>query len=255
MKRYQKNILILYPLTVLIGSFIHTFFPPPDTVFSNKRNPLNQYFAKRGWFWTGLTLLLFLLISSPIPRRLQAAYRWGFATLYWIVFAQWAFGHSIFDRVLMLSGTCSIDGHGHPKVCKLNGGEWLGFDVSGHCFLLIHMSLFIYEELQLLVYPPPPAPALRSSRTTSSDNNASTSTSTAEVLPHPTLTAILSTLLIFLLLLWYSMLIATSLYFHSWQEKIAGTIAGMVYWFSTYAIIWPTWYPEMMPKGYSRRPE
>ncbi|KAJ3165247.1 fat storage-inducing transmembrane protein 2 [Geranomyces variabilis] len=242
MKKYQRNILVLYPLTVFIGSLIHTFYPLPDTVFSNKHNPLNQHFAKRGWAWTGFSLAIFIYFSSPAPRRLRAAYRWFLATLYWIVFAQWAFGHSVFDRVLMVSGTCSIDGHGHPRVCKANGGEWMGFDVSGHCFLLIHMSLFIYEELQILVPPPQPTAARRPTNVSNT------------FLPHPTTTAIMSSTLLFLLLLWYTMLIATSVYFHSWQEKVAGTFAGMAYWLLSYVIVWPAWFPEMMPRGYNQRP-
>ncbi|TPX61898.1 hypothetical protein PhCBS80983_g00872 [Powellomyces hirtus] len=247
MKRYQKNIAILYPVTVFIGSLVHSILPLPETIFSDKRNPLNQYFAKRGWFWTGLSLLLFILLSSPANRRLRATYRWALATLYWVVFAQWAFGHSVFDRVLMMSGTCSIEGHGLPKVCKTNGGEWMGFDVSGHCFLLIHMSLFIYEELQLLVLPTP--------GTSSKTNPAPPTNLSKPFLPHPTLTAILSSILVFLLLLWYVMLMATSVYFHSWQEKIAGTLAGMAFWAATYATVWPAFFPQMMPTGYNLRPE
>ncbi|KNC96901.1 uncharacterized protein SPPG_09493 [Spizellomyces punctatus DAOM BR117] len=225
MKRYQRNLLLFYSLTVLVGSILHTFAPPPPSVFSNKRNPLNVYFAKRGWFWTGVTLLLFALFASPPGYRRRAVIRWTAATSYWVLFAQWAFGHSLFDRVLLVSGTCSIDGHGHPRICVRNGGEWIGFDTSGHCFILIHMSLFIYEELQLLVRPQVVRPRYANA------------------------TAILSSVLIFLLLLWYTMLIATSVYFHTWQEKIAGTIAGLAFWVVMYGYVWPKWFPDMMPQA------
>ncbi|KAI9094411.1 Fat storage-inducing transmembrane protein [Phlyctochytrium arcticum] len=216
MKPYQRNLLLFYVGTVLFGSVVHTLFDTPYSVFANKRNPLNIYFAKLGWFWTSLTLVPFLAFLSPETHRPRALLRYACATLYWIVFSQWAFGHSVFDRVLISSGTCSIDGLGHPVNCKTGGGEWMGFDVSGHCFILIHMSLFIYEELQLLSHPHP------NSR-------------------HPTTTAILSSALIFLLLLWYSLLLATSVYFHTWQEKIVGVCVGITYWLLSYVVIWPKW--------------
>ncbi|KAI8815630.1 inositol phospholipid synthesis and fat-storage-inducing TM-domain-containing protein [Fimicolochytrium jonesii] len=275
MQKYQRNLALVYPLTVAIGSAVHTTIQVPYTIFANRRNPLNTVFAKRGWFWTGTTLFLFLLLSST-DRKRAPIIRWALATLYWVIFAQWAFGHSVFDRVLTMSGTCSIEEHGHPAICRKNGGEWLGFDVSGHCFLLIHMSLFIFEELQILIAPsaststtssqqkPTPDAVDYSTDTSVSSTDGATLpsipvtpsttplTTLRSRLPHPTSTAILSSILIFLLMLWYCMLIATSLYFHSWQEKVTGTVAGMAYWVVMYVMVWPKWFPGMapgLPKG------
>lgn len=57
MKPYQRSLLLLYSATVFVGSIIHSLFTPPQSVFSNKHNPLNQLFAKRGWVRKSCRLL------------------------------------------------------------------------------------------------------------------------------------------------------------------------------------------------------
>ncbi|KAJ3017007.1 hypothetical protein HKX48_003760, partial [Thoreauomyces humboldtii] len=119
--------------------------------------------------------------------------------------------------------------------------------------LLIHMSLFIWEELQLLAASQTiPASPIVVPRSSKSVPRASVPATKAPMLPHPILTAVLSTFLIFLFMLWYTMLIATSVYFHSWQEKVAGTCAGMAYWLVAYVVTFPKAFPEMMPANHLR---
>ena len=49
LRGYQQRLLLLYGLTVVLGTLVQTTFDLPESVFSNKRNPLNQIFVKMGW--------------------------------------------------------------------------------------------------------------------------------------------------------------------------------------------------------------
>jgi hypothetical protein len=138
--------------------------------FAKKSNLVNQLFVKRGWFWVTLSFLLFLLthrsFGTPAQhstrKRVQAALRWGLATLYWVFITQWFFGPAVIDRSFLLTGgACEIKQAAemgadiHPAkelvsgvACKARGGRWAGgHDISGHVFLLVLGSMFLFEEV------------------------------------------------------------------------------------------------------------
>lgn len=133
-------------------------------------------------------------------------------------------------------------------ICRRVGGVWTGgYDPSGHCFLLVHSSLFLIFELI------PVFPALlkdlhenndlfallvsssefltllvkRLSCTTDTEFEKASQRKTSITLSsfllfaaHPLVAASL------LLSLWAWMLLITSVYFHSLPELLAGTLAG-----------------------------
>ena len=101
--------------------------------------------------------------------------------------------------------------------------------------LLVHASLFIFEELRVI------------SRKRS--NSSRTAQNQAPSEAYQVTEAVLSSLLVALLLLWWVMLTATSLYFHSWREKIVGTAVGMSYWAAVYVVGLPLFAPQALPSG------
>ncbi|KAI9017289.1 inositol phospholipid synthesis and fat-storage-inducing TM-domain-containing protein [Gaertneriomyces semiglobifer] len=253
MKPYQKGLLLFYAGTIIIGSIINEI-DPPLTVFANKRNPINAYFAKKGWAWTGTTLLLYMPLATYLaalsavplstnapPIRINTAQavrnsllRLLSATLYWMFMTQWFVGHSVFDRILLSSGSCTLESILHPKDCLTGGGIWTGFDISGHCFLLVHMSLILYEEL-------------RTQRFIQREPSPTSSSPLPAAPLFRVLESLLSMTIVFLLILWWVMLLATSVYFHSWQEKFSGLAVGAFYWILVYAELGPRWGRKYMP--------
>ncbi|KAJ3290713.1 hypothetical protein HK104_006563 [Borealophlyctis nickersoniae] len=232
---YQKKLAGFYVGTVLFGSLIQALVNLPMTVFNDKRNPLNVYFVKSGWGWTSVPLLLFAPMAAyhaslgkPSPRRQSAVInsllRFTASTLYWVIFTQWFFGPSILDRVYIGTGS-----------------------------LLIHASLTIYEELRVISSTARGAPpAIPNGPSTPSKNPRSSqpTTTNGEIGPYYQVAeALLSSFLIFILLLWWVMLCATSLYFHSWKEKTVGTLIGLAMWVVMYVIGLPRIAPHAMPAG------
>jgi hypothetical protein len=87
MKEYQWLLLRLYVGTIASFTLLSHFFEIPDSVFNNKRNPLNVIFVKMGWLWTSAPVLIFMLTTSHFMKKskIKAVGRWILATLYWIM--------------------------------------------------------------------------------------------------------------------------------------------------------------------------
>jgi hypothetical protein len=171
--------------------------------------------------------------------------------MYWYILTHLSF-IGIFHQVYLKTGECrgsSTRALGFWE-CKKAGGRWDGFDISGHCFLLIHASLMLIEEMRVRKLFPkafdgkvsrePPKNEKGSSATDKTFKNG-TSLKAIE--------GILLSFMVFLLILWYVMLVATSLYFHSWMEKFVGVVFGMAFWMGTYVVAYKrkdnVWFPRM----------
>lgn len=49
-----------------------------------------------------------------------------------------------------MTGHCHGSEISSRSSCREDGGKWVpGFDISGHCFILIYSSLMICEEVSL----------------------------------------------------------------------------------------------------------
>ncbi|KAJ1568247.1 fat storage-inducing transmembrane protein 2 [Cladochytrium tenue] len=220
--------------TVLVGSTLSDGISGDSvqarSFLADKRNLLNRYFAKFAWAWTTVLLLPFALSSaldrargrpgvSPATLFARAAARWAAATAFWFVLTQRPYGRrSLFDHVYVASTACSVAGHVDAAACSAVGGAWTGFDISGHCFLLITSALVIAEELALLIPSSRPgAPLIR---------------------PSPA-TRLLRGLLVALVFLWWIVLSGTALYFHSFSEKLSGTALAVSFWLAAYRYAFP----------------
>ena len=147
--------LALYWFVVVVGSFIHDFLPLPQSYFSNKRNVLNVYFVKFGWGWTLLLLIPFISFTSSVYTSLNPLAilkhlsRMAVATCGWYIWV------NLFVYIEELTGFCEGEETLISKrSCYQEGFYWNGFDISGHCFLLIYSALVISEELQPKLYWP-----------------------------------------------------------------------------------------------------
>jgi hypothetical protein len=157
----------LYPTIVLFFSIAGTTTSTDsDNPLTDKKNLLNRVFAKMGWAWTSGPLLLYILYttvhlhqtSEKVKRLVANGFlRWTLATLYWFIFTQWFFGPSILQRVFQHWpwASCSSNDPSHAwyETCRNNGHLWMSLDVSGHCFLLVHASLVMWEEMRISRHP------------------------------------------------------------------------------------------------------
>lgn len=214
----QLTLLTVYPLTVVLGQLVYLTDPYPS-YFGEKKNIFNVLFVRQGWLWTTIAYVAHATYvyqhsngtnNNKQSLLKQFLLRYTLATLWWISFSQWLFGLPIMDRVFVLTGgSCEgvPNGDGSAATltsadCKTQGGRWVGgYDPSGHCFLLVHSSLLLWFEI---------LPTLKS-------NDYSVS-------PIPgVIKGVFA-----LLGLWWWMLLMTSVYFHSFVEKLAGLIWGLI---------------------------
>ena len=191
---------------------------------------------KQAWTSTPLLFIMPLLAYNetddrPGQRVAFALFRWFLATAYWAILTQMSvWGHGIFHVVFNSYGTCDLGtDFRHRKLCSAEGGQWDGFDISGHCLLLIHASLFALEELE------PLRRVLgrgRVSKELPQSNNSSKQTLRL-------VEKVLGAILVAIVGLWLVMLLSTSIYFHTWQEKLLGTAFGCAFWALSYRVLYP----------------
>lgn len=200
----EAALLCAYPITMILGWLV-SVANPTETYFTNKKNLFNVLFVRQGWLWTTIAFVLIALTqhsnnNSSISR--QQFSRYIIATIWWILFTQWCFGLPLMDRVFVLTGgSCEgiagIEGLNITSAaCKAKGGLWTGgYDPSGHSFILVHSSLFLWFETLPVIQ-----------RLKEQQMNLTFSVKFVLVL----------------LALWWWMLLMTSIYFHSFFEKLAG---------------------------------
>ncbi|KAJ3370709.1 TatD DNase [Kappamyces sp. JEL0680] len=195
----DRYLLFGYAATLAIASILSSIFTIPPSFFSDKTNPLNVYGVKLGWFWT-TALGLGMILTSPrgSAHRTKAALRLAVATFYWWIAV------AIIGLVFRYIGSCSQDGIATFQKCRAGNGVWSGFDISGHVFLLLHSSLFLLEEMNILIES------------------------------HPQLVGIFVGAY---LCLWYLMMIMTCLYFHPVSEIVLGAGFGIGFWAAIHVIM------------------
>jgi hypothetical protein len=223
---------LIFPSTVAVVSLLFHYTAPPASFFSDKYNFLNTYFVKWSWAWTSLPLAVYicytnLKVTQSFRALLVGMIRWMLATGYWYAMTQQFFGPSIFARIYHARGVCSIDSAAAYHECKAVNGKWESFDVSGHCFILIHASLFILEEIRVS--------ALSLNMILKNGHAYRTARRDA-------FESVLLVGLIAMLIIWYLMLIMTCVYFHTWSEKAFGTFFGLLFWLGTYRYSYQRWF-------------
>lgn len=247
--RLESIFFAVYPATLLLGSLFSLLDPaarsapynaltqshPPEAApsyFARKRNLFNIFFVKLGWFWTTLAFVVFLFsyggpVSVLTPRRVQGLLRYALVTLWWVAVTRWFFGPPLIDRTFTLTGGTCQDNEtiATGAACKAVGGRWSGgHDLSGHVFMLVLSSAFLWMEVIWVALQAAGAPEERvvASATEGSEiKNARSETQSVDLRQQGQgdLQPGFSIAAVIFGLSWW-MLLMTAAYFHTWFEKV-----------------------------------
>lgn len=205
----RRRWALIYPLCVLTVSLVGAVLGASGY---DKRNIANIVFTRYGWLITVAPLIALNMQRPHSDDRIMAFIRIALASLYWVFVTQFSFGSgSLIDNLDATYGSCSLELQGasvdRKVACAKQGGEWKKFDASGHCFLAVHGSLLIIEELKHY------------------NDILRTWASTKAAAPRWIYASAVS-----VITAWAWMLVITSLYFHTPLEKLLGVILGQLYW-------------------------
>jgi len=249
----------LYVAVVIFASVCKDLLPPIKTYMANKHNVFNVFFVKWGWLWTLVLVVPFVVLTSYTYScgtvelvRKHVIRVLVVATTIWFLCVR------TFNYIEHITGSCYEGEFIKDKSsCRNSGFVWLGFDISGHCFLLVFSNLVILEEVKvfknwerigemltkhdssakedgdLLLSP------LRKLTKTQVDSLRSS---------YHVQTPRIKYLLVgitFLSCMWEVMLLCTCLFFHSMPQKITGTVIAILAWFLTYQM----WYKSSLSPG------
>lgn len=215
---HQKFAVPFYISTIIVSFLYSVLGHAPVSYFTHKRNLFNVLFVKLGWFWTTVVYLFYLYnVLSRRESYERGLFRYAMATWYWYILTQWLLGPSLIERVFVATGGHCVDDNMmtvqnvyQQAMCRRLGGTWDGgHDVSGHCVLLIHSSLFLWEEIKWTWYSIPMLERLKQ----------------VGGWPWRSVLAVFA-----LLTLWWWMLVVTSVYFHGHFELLSGCILGIAGW-------------------------
>jgi hypothetical protein len=237
----------IYLGAILICSLMKDFnIIDSRNYLAQKDNIFNKYFVKWGWAWTLTLLTPFVLMSSivytgfNVSRICQQMFRLGVATFIWFAFT------SLFDYIDSKTGLCLKRTITSKVECKKDKSEWLlGFDISGHIFILMHSLLLMLEEVNFFykweIFHKKLEAKLERANGESPNELAETSDYWYRLLtPAIKINFIFVSLLV---ILWEIMILTTSLFFHTILHKLIAACCAIVCWFVTYK----TWYPSMSP--------
>ncbi|XP_053606907.1 acyl-coenzyme A diphosphatase FITM2 [Plodia interpunctella] len=257
---FDTNLKIaLYLGALFLLSLIADVLTFPKTYFSRSDNVFNQYFVKIGWFWTLFLTVPYVLLTSYTTccgkRKLIVTghmLRLFIATIFWY---SWT---TLFNIIETKYGRCNSKSFDNKITCLKNGHFWNGFDISGHCFILIYSSLVMIEEAKSINGWERIKDYIRDERYSRSVDDKSVSTNPLkninadelEVLrvSYDNFTPYVRAFLIaisLLQLLWDVMLVSTILYYHIMVEKFISGVIAILTWFVTYRV----WYtiPNIVP--------
>jgi Inositol phospholipid synthesis and fat-storage-inducing TM len=257
------------PATPLAPGVTSNFHTPPTSAampnyFAGKHNIINQYFVKIGWFWTTLAFALLQLVTNPPtsnkPRHyIQSLTRYALITLSWFLTTQWLFGPPLIDRSFTITGGhCELPSS-KPSLeggvdittftsgiaCKMHGGRWRGgHDISGHIFMLVLSSAFLFYEEYISnaqsSHPSvsPAAAAKLAHDLTEEEKKAmggweSETSARIRIWSRRFVWAVVG------LDIW--MIMMTAIWFHTWLEKVSGLVLAA-------ACIWGVYFlPDVVP--------
>jgi len=180
--------------------------------------------------------------------------RYAIVTVWWIFVTQWFFGPAIIDRGFVLTGgQCELVEQAElgnvdmdetrqfvtGLACKSVGGKWAGgHDISGHVFLLVLGSMFLFEEVLHVVWK---ARRGKEERTVymydGALKSAEVESQTAnDVLQQGGQWTIAARAVLAVGTLSVYMLLMTAAYFHTWFEKFTGLLVAFSAIFVVYFV-------------------
>ncbi len=257
-----------YIVGCLIASVIGDFSPPATNYLARQDNFLNQYFVKLGWGWTLLVSAPFVAVTSHVYSCGNVSVvksslaRLAAATAVWYCFT------SAFVAVEARVGVCQAAKMLSKAACSAAGSKWRGFDISGHCFLLVWNNLFMIEEARAYLGWERIRDMLRDEEhlrlnTDPSGGQEGEKAATAlsklsleeflhlrkSYLAHTPTVRLLFCLMGCLVLLWDVMLVCTALFFHMMIEKVLATGCAVLVWFVLYRGVYANAWPGLAGAG------
>ncbi|KAL3233918.1 hypothetical protein RNJ44_03958 [Nakaseomyces bracarensis] len=227
-----KQVGIIYPIELIVGCFISFLISSETKEYHTKNyyllrsgNIFNKVFAYNGnLIW----LLLFICIALiqyqlrtnedpllPAERRVLTVTRKHKLQIVKEYFAKFIIKLFLLDLVflfidgvfLLTGGSCTVPNRSiSAEKCKKLGGRWNGgFDISGHFCFLINISMILWLELSSI----------------GDYLKAQTGVNTFKRVHSYLISVILAVLCI-----WASLLLVTSIYYHTLPEKIIGCCLG-----------------------------
>ena len=235
-----KALLLL--AIVLLGSTLSAFELSPDSPFSDRHNPLNLYLVKLSWGWTLICIVPIVLVTSFLYSGLNFRMilrhfaRLGVAHLVWMSTT------TLFLVLDSYTGVCSDNESILDRSqCIKQGHRWAGFDISGHVFLLTYCIYVITEEcasIKLEVWGEFEGALQYENRVMDKLTERMKRLLPQAHIWSSYLINKLEVLALTEILLWTVMVTATSLYFHSFAEKLLGYLFGVGMWFVTYRLLY-----------------
>jgi hypothetical protein len=239
----------------------------PHNYFAGKRNLVNLYFVKIGWFWTTLAFTFLQATARPPASSKQRHYtqaitRFALITTIWYLVTQWFFGPALVDRSFTITGghceaptpihdlsdvkaAISFPTIGSSTVCKASGGHWRGgHDISGHVFMLVLSSASLIYELYIAdshsAHPHvSPAAAAKLAHEMTEEERKAVGGWESETAARIRVYARYFMWGVVALDFW--MIMMTAIWFHTWLEKLSGLLIAA-------AAIWGVYFlPEAVP--------
>uniref|UniRef100_A0A1I7UL22 Fat storage-inducing transmembrane protein 2 n=1 Tax=Caenorhabditis tropicalis TaxID=1561998 RepID=A0A1I7UL22_9PELO len=226
-----RKVALFYLAFVTILSFIESRIELDSTYYLvQKHSVLNQYGVKMGWFWTLVIVGPFIWFASKAHNRrdrdqpIADVCRLGVATACWYLSVQ------LFHKVHAATSMCDKGRRLTRLQCSEKEGVWTpGYDISGHCFLMIYSILIITEE----------AIAYRNYQQVTDAVNQMD----GDREEHDRLTRCIQYFFVAMLFLhafWFKQIIISVLYYHIFAEEILGALVAVGCWFLTYRIMYPS---------------
>lgn len=237
----------IYLMTTFIVSLICDFVTMPKTYFSTSDNILNRVFVKWGWAWFLLVIIPWITLTAHTIAcgkkniLLKHISRIIVATISWHL---WTKTFQYIEKNYGRCNTKDLNLQTKSK-CIQAGFFWSGFDISGHTFILIYISLILAEEASSFIGWESIKDFIimeQHSRTikevsTSPLRNLSETQLNLLKKTHKTLTPYLRALFIAMTLqqlFWDVMLVSTMIYYHIMIEKFIGSVIAICTWYVTY---------------------
>lgn len=235
--------LIYYGILVLVGSILCDLSPNVIQAIapykSDKESFLNQYFVKIGWFWT---LVLLIPFQSLTRKSIDNTIKWydlkDLARIV-IITLIWYFSISTFNFIEVNTGRCNQLSIKSRRECIKTGWNWVGFDISGHTFLLLFSNLILFEESKIINGFENFGYLLdnRNQQIKKLYNKNFEHYDQYHQLLLPV--RVLYILMTFLALIWDFMLIQTILHYHNFLQKVIAFIWSVGCWYFCYRVLFP----------------
>ncbi|UMM11311.1 hypothetical protein L5515_000661 [Caenorhabditis briggsae] len=224
-----RKVALFYLGFVTFLSFLESRIALDSTYYLvQKHSILNQYGVKMGWFWTLVIVGPFIWFTSKAHHRRDQdqpiidVCRLGVGTACWYLSVQ------LFHKIYAATSVCDKGRRLTRAQCSENEGVWTpGYDISGHCFLMIYSILIITEEAVAFRHYQQVTDAVQQM-----DGDRE---------EHDRLTRLIQYFFVAMLCLhafWFKQIIISVLYYHIFIEEILGALVAVGCWFVTYRIIY-----------------